>query len=246
MGDDKIWIRSSSRLIHPSRLLGRNDEHRQFAEENALQLSIELSQSEVRSISYEFEGEEGIRSYFEAFNETKLYLKETRQELRRLAYRTVNDKRNLSILLDTLPGSGTQVPLLKALIHTLKDLMIETKERLKKAKNEFDSAGLNFANLKSVVVEARKWESAEINQGAVVAARLSGRTRILYRDIDDAMVARDEKIYQIDIWYITADWVSQKIDEIPAESLVESEAIRNVFKNSLLDLERSAEIYLAN
>merc|ERR1711923_218735 len=68
----RIWLRSSS---DPSRLLGRNDEHRQFAEENILQLSIELSQSEARR-------------YFEAFNEAKFSLKQTRQELRRLAYRT--------------------------------------------------------------------------------------------------------------------------------------------------------------
>merc|ERR1711923_275818 len=78
--DSITTIRSSSRMINPSRLLGRNDEHRQFAEENILQLSTELSQSEARR-------------YFLVFNEAKFSLKQTRQELRRLAYRTFNDRR---------------------------------------------------------------------------------------------------------------------------------------------------------
>merc|ERR1712048_88812 len=208
--------------IDAPRLFGTNDERRRFAEENILEISIELSQSEARR-------------YFEEFNGVKSYLEQTRQELRMLADRIVSEKRNLVLLLDTLPGSvnSSQVTLLKASIDTMKYLLIETQERLKAAPEKYVSVHQASDNLQEAVAYS------------IQHTRLSGRIRILNRDIDDAIDVLNEEINQIYEWTDSADLVSKNIDDYPAEFLVEYEAIRNAFKNSLVHLERSAENYLS-
>merc|ERR1711992_190717 len=102
------------KITTSSRLLGTDDEDLRFAEQNMLKIWVELN---VAS------------SYFAAVNETTSNLRQTRQELRKLANRTVTEGRNLALLLDALPGSGTLDTLLTVFIDTMKDLMIETQEK---------------------------------------------------------------------------------------------------------------------
>merc|ERR1711953_73133 len=58
------------------------------AERNILKMQAELKKLEIEQIQF---GE----NYFEAFNQAKSYLRETRQGLRKLADRTVKDVRDL-------------------------------------------------------------------------------------------------------------------------------------------------------
>merc|ERR1711884_400085 len=87
------------RITTSSRLLGTDDEDLRFAEQNMLKMSKELN---------------GASSYFAAVNEATSNLRQTRQELRELAVRTVTEGRNLALLLDAFPGgSGTLDTLLR-------------------------------------------------------------------------------------------------------------------------------------
>merc|ERR1712001_4118 len=83
-------------------------------------------------------------------NEAKRYLRETRQELRELAHRTVTEEKNLRMLLDDL-DNGKEPLLLKLTIDRMKVLMKETQERLKEAKQKYTSAFTAFENLISFV-----------------------------------------------------------------------------------------------
>jgi len=140
-------------------------------------------------------------------------LKQTRQELRRLAHRTKTQVESMNIHLDDLDNSKDPV-LLTTDIDRMKILMIETKEKLEAAKSEYESAGL------------------------------SGRTRILNRDIDDAIDVLTEEMDQIIRWTNSAVLVSQNIDKYPAQYLVKFRSIRTLFKTTLVDLETDAEDYL--
>merc|ERR1711902_299315 len=122
------------RIITNSRLLGTDDEDLRFAEQNLLEMSMELN---VAS------------SYFERVNVATSYLRQTRQELRELADRTVTEGRNLALLLDALPGSGTLETLLTIFIDTMKDLMIETQEKL-----DLDDA---VFVIEEEIVQINKW-----------------------------------------------------------------------------------------
>merc|ERR1712062_917825 len=137
-----------------------------------------------------------------------------------LANVTVNDRRNLSLLLDALTGSvsETQDISLRIAMQRMKDLMIKTKERLEAAKRKYQSAIIAFADLKTAVVVAKPFTI------------LTGRTRILNRDIDDAIVVITEELDQIFSWTFIADWVNREIDEYPIRYLLKYDAIRYAFK----------------
>merc|ERR1712203_197384 len=65
------------------------------AERNILEMQAELKTLEIEQVQF---GE----NYFEAFNQAKSYLRETRQGLRKLADRTVKDVRDLKTVLGGL------------------------------------------------------------------------------------------------------------------------------------------------
>merc|ERR1712004_539325 len=179
------------RITTSSRLLGTDDEDLRFAEQNMLKMSMELN---------------GASSYFEAVNEATSNLRQTRQELRELADRTVTEGRNLALLLDALPGSGTLDTLLTVFIDTMKDLMIETVEKLKVARARYQSALTAFDDLK---YELQRSDTD----------RLFGRTTILNRDLDDAVFVIEEEIVQINKWSQQVKIVNANIEAHPTELL---------------------------
>merc|ERR1711874_502378 len=183
------------RITTRSRLLGTDDEDLRFAEQNLLEMSMELTSA---------------RSYVEAVNEATSNLRQTRQELRELADRTVTEGRNLALLLDALPGSGTLDTLLTVFLDTMKDLMIETEEKLEEAIAKHRSAPLTFYDLKfSVLYELQRSNTD----------RLFERTTILNRDLDDAEVVIDEADHLIGIWRQYAITVNDNIDQYPLNLL---------------------------
>merc|ERR1712048_1440550 len=204
------------RITTSSRLLGTDDEDLRLAEQNMLKMSMELN---------------GASSYFERVNMGTSYLRQTRQELRELADRTVTEGRNLALLLDALPGSGTLDTLLTVFIDTMKDLMIETLEKLKVARARYHSALTAFDDLKY------KLQRSETD-------RLFGRTTILNRDLDDAVFVIEEEIVQISKWSQQAKTVSYNIDDYPTELLKLLQSFRTIFKHGLNELKNVAENYL--
>merc|ERR1712241_979707 len=196
------------RITTSSRLLGTDDEDLRFAEQNLLEMSMELN---------------GASSYFERVNVATSNLRQTRQELRELANRTVTEGRNLALLLDALPGSGTLDTLLKPFLDTMKDLMIETEEKLEEAHATHRSAPLTFYDLK---FELQRSDTD----------RLFERTTILNRDLDDAEVVIDEAFHLIGIWRQYAITVNDNIDQYPLYLLTSIRTIRTIFKNQLVYL----------
>jgi len=78
-------------------------------------------------VSPNFEG-----SYVATFNEAKSYLQQARQELRDLAETTINEARDMILLLEDYDRNQETV-LLEITIDTMKDLVIGSKERLEEA-----------------------------------------------------------------------------------------------------------------
>merc|ERR1712079_162546 len=207
------------KIITNSRLLGTDDEDLRFAEQNLLEMSKELN---------------GASSYFEAVNEATSNLRETRQELRELANMTVTEGRNLALLLDALPGSGTFDALLTVFIDTMKVLMIETQEKYEVAMSKYDSAITAFYDLQLQLLKLQRSDTD----------RLFGRTTILNRDIDDAVFVIFEEIEQIGRWKQEARFVNDNIDNYPTKILVQIGSIRVRFKHGLYELKNVAENYL--
>merc|ERR1712241_1327806 len=202
------------RITTSSRLLGTDDEDLGFAEQNLLEMSMELN---VASSS------------FAAVNEATSNLRQTRQELRELANRTVTEGRNLALLLDALPGSGTLEMLLRSFLDTWKDRMIKTEGKLERAREIYQSADEALRDLKGRLL-------------ILDEDRMLGRTTILIRDIDDARVVIDEEIEQIIKWNDNND----NIGQFPTEVLANNQADRDEFKTELVDLINIAENYLGH
>merc|ERR1711923_177125 len=158
-----------------SRLLGTNHQDLRFAEQNMLKIWMELN------------GASSYFAYFAAVDEATSNLRQTRQELRELAVRTVTEGRNLALLLDALPGCGTLDALLRSFLDTMKDLRIKTEEKLESAREIYQSADEVLRDLKGRLLI--------LDEG-----RMLGRTTILIRDIDDARVVSDKEIEQIIKW----------------------------------------------
>merc|ERR1711874_799339 len=194
------------RITTSSRLLGTDDEDLRFAEQNMLKMAS---------------------SYFTAVNEATSNLRQTRQELRELAERTVTEGRNLALLLDALPGSGTLDTLLKVFLDTMQDLMIEKEEKLKEAREIYQSAEEALRDLKI------RLQSSDTK-----------RTTILNRDIDDAMVVIYEAFDLIGTWRFHARIFNENISKYPSEHLLENQSIRFIFKDGLNELKNDARNYL--
>merc|ERR1712066_537448 len=113
------------------------------AEQAILQMDSELKLLESEEVQFE-------DNYFPAYNEAKQYLRESRQNLRKLADRTVKEVKALKTLLKDLDKNEDTV-LLKESLDIMKDLMIETLETLKEALGKYNSALVTFENLNSSI-----------------------------------------------------------------------------------------------
>jgi len=112
------------------------------AEKNIIELNVELKLLETKKPFKE--------DYFLAFNEAKRYLRESRQQVRKLADRTVKEVRALKLLLIDLDKSEDTV-LLKISLDKMKDLMIETLKTLKESLGKYNSARETIQNISSSI-----------------------------------------------------------------------------------------------
>merc|ERR1712141_941985 len=137
--------KETGKLLNNSKLFGKVSESLQEAEQNILEMEAEL-----KSLQSKFSSLQKESNFFPEFNRAKRYMRETRQELRELAHRTVTEEKNLRMLLDDL-DNGKEPLLLKLTIDRMKVLMVETQERLEAAKQKYTSAFTAFENLISFV-----------------------------------------------------------------------------------------------
>merc|ERR1712079_439670 len=135
-------------LLGDSRLIRAVSEGLQAAELNILEMETELRTLQAQD--YRLQKLQSVGSYVAAFNETKSYLQQIRQELRDLADTAVKEVRDVIELLEDLDRNNDPV-LLKLAIDIIKDLMLETKERLEAARGKYQSVRQAFGNLISNV-----------------------------------------------------------------------------------------------
>merc|ERR1712079_165124 len=159
---------------------------------------------------------EGIIQNYE-YNKTKSNLNHTRQELRDLAETTVREVRDMTILLEDF-DSNNDSDLLKLIVEIMKDLMLETKEKL---------------------VEAQKLYRS-------VFEDLPERAFFLKYEIDFAINKITVQIDQINNWTASAEDVSENIEDYPAQFLRKYQTIKNVFKIRLHDLKNVTEQFLGD
>merc|ERR1712141_861592 len=138
------------KLLNNSNLFGKVSESLKNAQQNIIDMETEL-----KTLASKFDSLREEKSFFPEFNKAKSSLRQTRQELRELAHRTVKEEKNVRSLLDALDNDATSPShkplLLKAAIGRMKLLMEETKEKLKAAKNKYEEATLAYTNLISSV-----------------------------------------------------------------------------------------------
>merc|ERR1712141_645253 len=138
------------KLLNNANLFGKVSESLKNAQQNIFDMETEL-----KTLALKFDSLREEKSFFPEFNKAKSSLRQTRQELRELAHRTVKEEKNVRSLLDALDNDATSPShkpiLLKAAIGRMKLLMEETKEKLKAAKNKYEEATLAYRNLISSV-----------------------------------------------------------------------------------------------
>jgi len=136
-------------LLNNSNLFGKVSESLKNARQNIIDMEAELN-----SLALKFSALQKTRNFFPDFTKAQSSLRQTRQELRELAHRTVVEEENVRSLLDSLDNAKSHKPILfKAAIGRMKLLMEETQEKLKAAKNKYEEAQLYFENLISFVKE---------------------------------------------------------------------------------------------
>merc|ERR1711884_30243 len=147
-------------LLNSSRLLGSVSNDLRAAEMNILEMETELNN--LRELVPALTNE---TNYFPEFNEAKFYLRQTRQELRELAERTLGEVKGLTFLLNALDISPN-ITILKLALAGMKDLMIKTLKILKVANEKYRKAEETFDNLVSSVEEQK-----DIMNAALIALK---------------------------------------------------------------------------
>merc|ERR1712079_234947 len=142
--DDILEFNSKTgNLLNNSNLFGKVSESLKNARQNIIDMEAELN-----SLALKFSELREEKSFFPEFTKAQSSLRQTRQELRELAHRTVTEEENVRSLLDALDNAKSHKPILfKAAIGRMKLLMKETKEKLKAAKNNYEEAQLSYTNL---------------------------------------------------------------------------------------------------
>merc|ERR1712038_352813 len=134
-------------LLNNSTLFGKVSESLKNARQNIIDMEAELN-----SLALKFSSPQKARSFFPDFTKAQSSLRQTRQQLRELAHRTVTEEENVRRLLDALDNAKSHKPILfKAAIGRMRLLMKETQEKLKAAKSKYEEAQLSYTNLISYV-----------------------------------------------------------------------------------------------
>jgi len=141
------------------------------AEQTILKMTAELKTLQTEEMKFK-------DNYFPNFNKAKAYLRRTRQDLRKLADRTVKDVRDMKVMLEAIDettDSSAANLFLKISMNRMKDLMIETLETLKKAKGKYNSALETFDNLNTSI----KKQNIQLNEFVTNSSTWIEKTRAM-------------------------------------------------------------------
>merc|ERR1712241_1506491 len=186
-------------------------------------------------------------SFVAKFEGAKSYLKQAKRELNDLADTTVRDSRDMILLLEDYDRINDP-DLLEIAIDIMKDLMIETRERLEEARKKYNSASEAFANLYTLVKIRNQILDREVKHNpsenfrakqAVFKSKSHSffqRAEIIFEDIND-------NIYLINKWATSTEAVRRNIERFPAGYIYRYYI--EVFKTGILDMKNSAEQFLA-
>jgi len=145
------FIKKTGEILDNSELTEKVVESLLGAEQNLVEIEVDL-----KTLKYEVLELQIVGYYFPEYNKAKSYVRETRQELRELAYRNVKDVRDVKILLEDLNNDPV---LLKISLGKMNNLMIKTLETLNEAEEKYNKAMQTFKNLHSTI--ASKHEQLE-------------------------------------------------------------------------------------
>ena len=167
--------------------------------------------------------------YFPAYSRAKFYLRETRQDLRRLAQRTLSEVRDLKIVLEDLDASSDSV-IFTIFSNRLKDLRVES---LKEAREKYEYAVKTFENTNSFA-KTELFDTSFLTTGQNFDRAIKAANQFLNDEID-----------QISTWTQRVKVVHRNIDNSPKEILSLHEPVRNIFLDGLNDLKNVADKFLA-
>jgi len=182
------------------------------------------SQKQFEASQKQFEDD-----YYPAYSRAKFYLRETRHDLRKLADRTVDDVRDLKIVLGHL--NETNDFSFKLFVKRMKDLKIES---LEEAREKYESAVKTFENTNSFILTKLFHNTTFLESGQKFETTINVLNSILNDEID-----------LISIWTQRAKVVSRNIDDSPLDILSKFESVRTTFVNGLDDLESVLDQFLA-
>merc|ERR1711953_100872 len=192
------------------------------AEQNILKMNAELKTWQTTEMKFK-------DNYFPLFNQAKSYLKQTRQDLRKLADRTVTDVRDMKVMLealDEIKDSSAAIHFLKISMNRMKDLMVETLKTLEKAKGKYNSALRTFDNLNSQIQSENK--------------KLK---KMLDKNSEDykAWLERMKHIYELGDW-LPSIWDSLLLEEINLPFNHPNKEIESKIDRYTAELEKLKEI----
>jgi len=183
----------------------------------------------------------GGTSFFESYNERKIEMRQTRQELRELALRSISKGKYFRIILEDLVKSNN--PVLFELIQdhglfSIKDLMEETPGILEEARKKYELAVKIFDDLKSFLLK-QKLQLEKLITGNRIQ-RILEQGENLNKTLN---VGKTILSYEIDL---ISKWSSKVYTtDLNAKDLIELDIVRTLFENELDDLRNINELFLA-
>merc|ERR1712154_76428 len=187
----------------------------------------------------------GGTSFLESYNETKTEMRQTRQELRERAQRSITKGKYFRIILEDLVKSNNSV--LFELIQddglfSIKDLMEETPRILQEAREKYENCSKTFDDLKSFILKQKlQLEQNLSGEYRNQIPRILERGENLNKTLN---VAQKILRYEIDLISI---WSSKvyTLENKNASKLIEVEFLRTLLKNELNELKNINKLFLA-
>jgi len=189
----------------------------------------------------------GGTSFFESYNERKIEMRQTRQELRELALRSISKGKYFRIILEDLVKSNNSVLFELIQDHglfsiSIKDLLEETPGILQEARQKYELAVKIFDDLKSFILKQKL--QLEKNLSGKYSIMANPILRILEHgeNLNKTLnVGTTILSYEIDL---ISKWSSKVFTTagLNAKALI---VISTFFENKLDDLRNINELFLA-
>merc|ERR1719245_1412776 len=212
--------------------------------------NIEILMREMDSLqSVVTELQDGT-SYLESYNQRKRDVRQTRQELKELARRTLTKERELKFLLEDLLQNNNSF-LFESYAYRMNKLMLKIKEKLEESREKYELAVKTIENLQSFL-SSQKIVLKQILQRKELVEYKVRILRILDlhgNNLDKPLnMAKYILSYEIDIissWTNGVKVAIKNFQDYPVEVLQIIQPIREHFENKLDALKNVNELFLS-